>query len=143
MASLVDHVSQANHNKELAHRLDSSGGLKYRDWLITIAFYAAIHYVEAFFTTVKDVGHTEVACSQGEGRHPFRERMVKRHLGRECWSSYRKLSNASTLARYLLPGPGQVGPAERYFTRQQARRLFRHDLKVVRDEVDQHVGVQP
>jgi hypothetical protein len=41
------HLAQAQHNAELARLLAQD--MVYKDWIITITFYAALHYVEALF----------------------------------------------------------------------------------------------
>jgi hypothetical protein len=143
MASLIDHLRQAQHNEALAGDLDSPGGLKYRDWLITVAFYAAVHYVEALFTTVKTIGHTETACPASESRHRFRQEKVQTQLGKKPWESYRKLRIASEDVRYLYSRFGKVGTGPDYYDCEDAKRFFRHDLKVVRDAVGRHINIPP
>jgi hypothetical protein len=143
MASLVDHLRQAQHNEALAGDLTSHGGLKYRDWLITISFYAAVHYVEAFFTTLPAIGHTESSCPAGQGRHRFRQDKVREHLNKTAWDSYRKLRNASEDVRYLLSRFGKVGTGPDYYDSNDAERFFRRDLTAVRDAVAEHINVSP
>jgi hypothetical protein len=141
MASLPDHLHQAWHNQELAEKLTTRQGLEFRDWLITIAFYAAVHYVEAFFTTVTAIGHTDTACPDNEREHKFRRRKVKEQLGPEPWKSYSKLMNASYHVRYLPISLGRVGIGSAYYRPDDAKRFFERDLRVVRDAVGQHIRV--
>jgi hypothetical protein len=50
------HIRQAEHNEDLLRENCfpdpcSSANLRYGDWIITIAFYAALHYIEAYLHT--------------------------------------------------------------------------------------------
>jgi len=47
------HVTQAKHNVELLHEVCfpdpcSKSNVKYRDWTVTVSFYIALHYLEAY-----------------------------------------------------------------------------------------------
>ncbi len=143
MADLCDHLRQAWHNEELAEKLATPSGLKYRDWLITIAFYAAVHYVEALFFTVDGIVHTERACPDHRSKHTFREGRVKEQLGKNPWESYRELSNASKIARYLPYAMGKPGTGLDYYEDEDAKELFEHHLGTVRDAVGEHINVSP
>lgn len=46
-----DHLAQAQHNQRLLATLSSSGGSlsSYADWAVTVAYYVAVHLVEAYF----------------------------------------------------------------------------------------------
>jgi len=61
MANLTDHLDQARHNEKLAQNLLNDPDLQHWDWLITIAFYTAVHYAEAVFFV--NFGHTESTCT--------------------------------------------------------------------------------
>jgi hypothetical protein len=47
MASEADHISLANHNHEFLLQLLQDGA--HTDWAATVAFYKAVHVVEAVF----------------------------------------------------------------------------------------------
>src|SRR3989344_8108438 len=58
MASEKTHLIQAKHNHKLSTYLKDDVK-DYFDWVETCSFYAALHYIEAKFNTIKEVGHTE------------------------------------------------------------------------------------
>jgi hypothetical protein len=137
MANLVDHMNQAEHNQELAEQLDQDQSLQHWDWLITISFYAAVHYVEAFLEGVPSIGHTETACKKNN-LHAFRKKAVLKHLGRDCFRSYRDLLEASYAVRYLGRAikHRKPGIATTYYTRQDASEMLNKDLKKIREAVE-------
>ena len=50
------HLAQAKHNEELLAFLDVHDKTEYfRDWYMTVAFYAALHYVEAILPAVAPI----------------------------------------------------------------------------------------
>lgn len=136
MADLLDHIKQAKHNQGFAEQLDRDQGLRHWDWLITIAFYSAIHYVEAFFVTTS-IGHTEKAC-RNENQHSFRQQTVRTFLGHNCWKSYRKLQDASYYVRYLAHAISKQKPgiAVTYYSRRDASDMLKLELKNIREAVE-------
>jgi hypothetical protein len=136
MANLRNHLDQAEHNKSFAAQLDADPALSHWDWLITVAFYAAVHYVEALFFLDPDIGHTEEACPDGLSEHAYRAGKVKDLLGKDCWKSYRNLQNASYNVRYL--GLAQKQPANiavDYYSCDDAKRMYSVHLSIVRNAV--------
>ena len=130
MANLPDHLNQAKHNETLAEKLIAED-LRHWDWLITIAFYAAVHYAEAVFFI--EFGHTETACRTGD-KHAYRARKVKELFGGECWRSYRKLQTSCYNVRYLGLAdrkPGEI--AVRYYSLEQAKQMYNDDLTKFRE----------
>lgn len=132
MADYLDHIHQAEHNEKFGEHLLSQLP-QFRDWLITVSFYAAIHYVEASFAQKPDIGHTETRAPEEVSQHQFRQEMVRREFGNECWKSYRKLRDASRNVRYLVLGlKGKPGIATDYYNLGDAGNFFRNDLRVVK-----------
>lgn len=135
MANLLNHLNQAKHNEIFAKQLDADTRLIHWDWLITVSFYAAVHYLEALFFVHSDIVHTELACVTGD-LHAFRAAKVRQLLGRDCWKSYRRLLDASYNVRYL--GLADREPdklAVDYYSSDEARRMYRVHLSKVRDAV--------
>ena len=92
MPATDDHWEQANHNRALAHELIQNP-MKYKDWAIVVAFYAAVHYIEAFRSDL-DGSHSE--------DHHQRAKFVKRKTNN--WAvrtAYENLYQASRFLRYL------------------------------------------
>ena len=61
MSAAQDHRAQAQHNKGLIAVLGMESSA-YPDWVVTVAFYVAVHLVEAYFDrkySVHSPSHTE------------------------------------------------------------------------------------
>jgi hypothetical protein len=87
------HLKAANHNQAvialLLPRLDD-----FSDWVTTVAFYKALHVIEAVFANDPNIRH-------GIG-HEHRERVLKttpKYMN--LYKFYRPLYSASIKARYL------------------------------------------
>ena len=95
-----EHLQQAQHNQGLLKSLDLDNFL-FLDWVATIAFYAALHYVEAWF------------ASQGTGMHYTTHQERNRAMNQVddfrpiVWPNYRTLQDRSHLARYQCTHPSK------------------------------------
>jgi hypothetical protein len=94
MPSKSSHVAAANRNQSTIERLFETDD--HLAWVVTVAFYKALHIVEAVFDgdPRSPVRHTD--------DHASRNRVLKttsryKHL----WDNYRPLYEASLIARYL------------------------------------------
>jgi hypothetical protein len=137
VTDLVSHIEQAKHNEKCAYFLMEKAP-EFRDWAITAAFYAAVHLVEACFTSRSEIGHTEVAQDRAsnEEKHRFRSRKV-RELANNAYPSYRKLFEASYNVRYLTKSSsGGQQSAIQYYDEAAARKLVHEDLVKVRTELE-------
>ena len=137
MPSARVHLSQAQHNEKLGETLKQS--LLYKDWLITTAFYAAVHYVE--YELAKNVPpmHTE-KNSDGDW-HAWRSQQVALRLNLADYVAYTNLRHNSTLARYLCvslerPEDTQGKIAQDYFGDQDAKDLIDIDLRKIRETIN-------
>ena len=135
------HLSQAEHNRATARHLLSP---PFHDWSITAAFYAAIHYFEAWIYDQPET-HTETSIpADGQGQlrytaHSWREQLVQKRIPKEAFKSFRLLREASETARYLSLsrlGTGSAswvtGPAPDFFALAQAKALVEGHLDEVR-----------
>lgn len=97
MASELAHLALANRNHAiLLHLLPDIA--KYGDWIATIAFYKAVHVVEAAYA------HT---LHRHSTSHNDREQKLKTFTPMNPISrDYSHLLTASRIARYLEDGPG-------------------------------------
>jgi hypothetical protein len=139
MADLVDHIAQAKHNFECASKflIDT----QCRDWAITAAFYAAVHFAEAGFTTT-DIGHSETGRPQNEDPHAYRQRQVLNKYGDDCFKSYRKLREASYNVRYLaLWSDNRPGTGLDYYSQADATRLVTVELPAIRQKIQLAIHV--
>lgn len=91
MPSEIQHRTQARKNNEVWQFLKASRP-KTHDWIVTIAFYEALHLVEAY---LKFSGDQNERCDHGT-----RDQLLKLHHDR-IYKNYRKLFDASLWARYL------------------------------------------
>jgi hypothetical protein len=96
--SKTHHLQIARDNEQLAghFNLDSAPA---RGWASTIYFYAALHYVEAFFSTK----------GSHSADHRTRDSNLCRHTPTmDIYDEYCELKNISTSARYLGRYPNKT-----------------------------------
>lgn len=91
MASELSHIELANRNHSALEYLLNGGEASHPEWVVTIAFYKAVHVVEAVFA------HKMRTHSQS---HDSRMKALKTADG-EIFKPFKKLYSASTVARYL------------------------------------------
>ena len=118
MALESDHIELANHNQELINHLlkDLS---TYPDWVATIAFYKAIHIVEAVFDN---------RLKRHSGGHTERETLLKQIQFKEIFIPYDHLNAASRVARYLHGGGGRYKTFTDYMSADGVKSLLRKKL---------------
>lgn len=138
MPSFSDHIAQATHNEDFA--LFLKGNLQYKDWLITVCYYASLHYIEAKFAGMSDIQHSTLNIPKnpviGKDKysvHSWRNQLIKKHLPSQVFICYRKLEENSQTARYL--DINRSGSASSYFTDQDALHMFDKDLQTIKQEL--------
>lgn len=119
------HIHLALHNEQACDFLNSSN--LYFDWVITSAFYAALHYVSAVIfpvsfdlggetETAPDVGTYREFIGSRENKHKLMTDLVYRNC-RGIGYSYRALLDLSYAARY------ETGCHARFYS-DKARRYM-------------------
>lgn len=105
MATEAQHIAQANRNQDALSQL-LSGPNPFSDWIAVIAFYKALHIVEAVFhcQSLKPPSPGHIAIPDGNQRHVDRNSLTKQ-LFPQIWRDYSHLYNTSLVARYLEFGP--------------------------------------
>jgi hypothetical protein len=94
----TQHLQIAQHNEQFFGNLDLASPPA-RGWAATAAFYAALHYVEAFFGT----------RSKHSADHRTRDNnMVQHPETMAIYDQFCELKNISTRARYYGRYPSQV-----------------------------------
>ncbi len=88
-----EHLAKAQQNELFASELGLSSGV-HIDWTITILFYAAVHYVQAYFATRGKTFHMHRSRDSALGRDPNISGI---------YQDYRELEHFSRQARYELP----------------------------------------
>lgn len=118
MAAERDHISLANHNHGLLLHLLGHGG--YPDWAATVAFYKAVHVVEAVFAA--DLHRDSTS-------HSDREESLKVAKFRPLFRDYTHLLTASRIARYLhASGPGSFHQFTDFMSNDDVKQLVRKRL---------------
>jgi hypothetical protein len=90
MPNETAHIRQANKNDEALKHL-MTAGTKFPEWITTIAFYKAVHIVEAL-----------LFCQHSRHSHDHTDRLTTLlRLYPNLYKQYRPLCEASMVARYL------------------------------------------
>jgi hypothetical protein len=90
--SKEDHLNRAQENEDLAGSLDLNSTLNV-DWAITILFYAALHYVDAYLA-VKPIHPPS---------HESRDSEIQNNGSLSIiYNDYRRLKDKSIAARYEI-----------------------------------------
>lgn len=114
MATEIEHLTLANRNHEVLAHLLTDG--RFLDWAATVAFYKAVHVVEAVFANVGFHSNS----------HNEREKSLKSPRYKGIFSSYVHLSAASRIARYLeASGAGAFSSFADYMDEAAVRRLVK------------------
>jgi hypothetical protein len=86
------HIIRARQNEAFARTLNLEDSLKV-DWAITILFYSALHYVDAYFA-IKPLHPPN---------HEQRDAAIARNPSLDpIWPDYRRLKDRSEAARYEI-----------------------------------------
>jgi hypothetical protein len=114
--------------------------LEYKDWIITVVFYAAIHYVEAAFSQNPKIVHTEtgIPSNYPGGYYGYRSDMILQYYP-EVNLSYQKLRQQSRIARYLcFPVEKRFleEPVQEYFSDDDVEGFFQKELATIRQSLD-------
>jgi len=130
MSSLSTHNAQAEHNKKLSKQLSKTDFI---DWSITCAFYAALHFVEAAFTRIPEILHTDDCYNRhrstmasldiDKSMHAFRETLIAKRFP-SIRAKYHHLRVSSKAARYLLTTKDK--PAFEFFEKSILKQLLKN-----------------
>jgi len=130
MSQRQEHLTQAQHNERLANDLNYLTG--FPDWVITIAFYASVHYVEAMITT-KPERHSETSRPSEKSYHGWRADLLRKYH-RKIWIEYRTLYEESRNARYLINQKSvRFGPP--YYSDSYAAQLLSKDFLALKSDL--------
>ncbi len=93
MSSEAEHIAIANRNQAvLEYLLDDP--TRCTEWVAVVAFYKALHVVEAIFSRDSTIGHIH-------SHHVRLDKLKREKQYKKLFSSYRVLWSASIVARYL------------------------------------------
>lgn len=99
MPDVSTHLQQATHNEAFFSGINLD---VYGDWAVTVLFYTALHYIDAYLATVGQLD---------PGSHDVRDSLIGRYAPtRQVWREYRRLKSFSRSARYYGSrfSPGDV-----------------------------------
>ena len=114
----MSHLEQANHNHSLLADLLPKVH-QFPDWIATVAFYKALHVVEAVFACENPSRHGT--------DHPDRDRCLKQtNRYSKIYQHYRPLTAASMVARYM--GQGHANFSAYMTPKQVFDNLISNDL---------------
>jgi hypothetical protein len=124
MPSEQAHIDLARHNQLLIDHLLPEIH-RFSDWVTTVAFYKALHIVEAVFAANGPRRHG--------GSHPDREQLLKGNRQySNIWKHYRPLWAASTIARYLEYQGSQYASFTAYMDHRRVQsEIINHRLRQV------------
>jgi len=91
MPDARSHLRQAHHNRNLIEALNPAS-TPYLDWVVTVAFYGALHHIEAWFASKGF--HFEDHVRRDDWLSKAKE------LRRTVWPRYKELEFQSRQARY-------------------------------------------
>lgn len=107
MASEIDHVVLANKNHDCLLQL-AGNPVAFPEWVTTVAFYKAVHVVEAVFANELRYHSTS---------HDSRQRRLKTEPKlKAIFTDFQALMTASRIARYLEASSGKMTTRFKTFT---------------------------
>jgi hypothetical protein len=133
MTDLVSYINQSKYNEKIARFLLNS--TKFLDWSITVAFYSAIHFVNAGLC-FDGLEINYQTTNNDDSIHAKRQKLVQSKYGNNCYKSYRNLRVASNKVRYLeqYSGIDEI-PSLSYYEINEVKDFIEIDLKCIKDEI--------
>jgi len=109
------HLNQARHNETCYSSIDI---IAFGDWAMTVLFYAALHYIDAWLDYY--------AGLSDPGGHDIRDAQLRsQSMLREIYPQYSRLKNRSRNARYFAVR----------FSGDEVSRAETEDLAVIRTRI--------
>lgn len=137
MPSEASHLAIANRNQTvLDYLLQKPDGCA--EWIVTVAFYKALHLVEAIFARDPKIRHGL--------NHETRDRFLKTERRySHIWKHYRPLWAASIVARYLEgdSGSSYTSFSEYLSTDEIKMQLLDHRLRQIEQSVHKLLSSPP
>lgn len=104
MAGFTDHITEAKKNLKVLKVLNSAKEIDYH-WQITLSYYSALHFINAFLSDVSNVhpGNHQLLKDYIEPN----SRSTMTRLSCDLYSAYNHLEIISRKARYLCDNNGK------------------------------------
>ncbi len=126
-ATVNNHLRQATRNRAVAQACATPGdSWEWRQWAVTAAFYAAVHFAYALSFKKADWRRTGLGRGQNERYHDFYSRMIRSYATQQS-PAYERLKTAAMATRYDL-----YMPPRRTVIRLVNRDLARIEVRVRR-----------
>lgn len=124
-----DHLVLAQHNQEAIDFL-LTGGDRFPDWIATVAFYKALHLIDALL----DREYGLDGIDHGNRRHILKQNRRYRVI----YEHYKAMEEASTIARYLAaPGGSAYRTFADYCSPEKVREhLLKHRLAGIEKSIE-------
>ncbi len=132
MPSSAAHIKAAEGNQQAIDYL-ILGGDAYTPWIVTIAFYKALHMIEAVLAEGNPPCHSV--------DHSTRNDLLKKTSKyQQLWKNYSPLYQASLVARYLSDLSGSK-PMESYLTVDDCKnKILNHRLRQIALSANKLIG---
>ncbi len=132
MPSSAAHIKAADGNQQAIDYL-ILGGDAYTAWIVTIAFYKALHMIEAVLAEQNPPCHNV--------DHGTRNDLLKKtRKYQQLWKHYSPLYQASLVARYLTSLGGSQ-PIESYLTVDDCKnKILNHRLRQIAMTANNLIG---
>lgn len=134
MSSYSDHITQGKNNLEFLESVNSQFPEVY-DWQVTIAFYAALHFVNGHVKKTMGVYHT-THKDLAQMISPKSRIKTPAQLSENSFVAYEALFILSRRARYLYSEKQQEKPSFTYY--KHLAKAIRHLNTVMEYLDDQH-----
>lgn len=126
-ATVNNHLRQATRNRAVAQACATPGdSWEWRQWAVTAAFYAAVHFALALSFKKGDWRRIGPGKGQTERFHDFYSRMIRSYANKQS-PAFERLKTATMATRYHL-----YMPPRRTVNRLVNRDLVRIELRVRR-----------
>ena len=128
MPSYSEHIHQSNSNLHFLHQTNK--GLNYWDWQVTIAFYVAVHLINAHLDKIGNQ-HYRTHGETQEAINPFNLASPSKFT-EDDYSSYMSIKNLSRRSRYLSHEKAKDKKGKAFFTNEKhAAKTIRHLDKTI------------
>jgi hypothetical protein len=122
MPTELAHIEQANRNQSVLDSLLVHQDDGFPEWVATLAFYKALHIVEAVFSGAPHISHQQTHFAHDQALKRTNKYM---HIAKH----YAQLHRVSLIARYLCSGGEQFQRFSDYMTAEEVRtRVVNHLL---------------
>ena len=127
------HLAAAEHNQNaidcFREKIDQFPG-----WIAVIAFYKAVHLVEAVFAADNHFHSRDHAARN--------DTLIRTARYRNLWKHYKPIWQASLAARYMNVDGKEYPTFEKYMSPQKVeQKILNHDLRQIENSAQKLMGL--